>query len=1042
MIKAHTDITKTMKDMYMHFANDDRNVQHQWALFTRSVDTKIEDALRQTVKRSLQELSRAITGDAKQEPQPLFKVNVVLENNRVEFQPTMIRLTQSVNIVSKDVITAISEIRRLEQLLPEEIDGYRGGSDLDINERASFYDIISNDEGILEILVQIMNGMSSSATELQKNFSQWDKYKPLWDMDKDAYIRRYAKAKRPLHMYNIDIQRYRDQQEDIQSDEHTQTIDFIKIDVSILKATLVRHCVQWQNQLTGLLNSVAREELVKLVNDMRDNTEELSTKPNNIDELARKLNLLQSLDTSKEDIEASFEPLEAKYATLTKFDVQISEEEQAMLANLHANWTTFKGLLEKSAKALAKNKIQMKKTLEDSLDNFTKFVKDSRKEAKAALPYSGDISIDDARKVLETYAGKLESTREKQRALKPGLDIFEIEPPTYKEIRDTENDLKLLNKIWDITAEWHAKWQEWKGMVFASIETSSMQIVAAQFKKSLVKIKRDINQITKIPWKVVDSMEQRIVQFMATLPLIMNLKNPAMRQRHWDQLKDEIHKTFDAHAADFTLEKVFDLGLHLHDQFIGELSSNANKELAIEEALANIDQVWDEQVIDLVEYKEVYFKIRSTEDLFNQLEDNQVQLSTMKASRFYLSFEEGIQFWEKTLSHIMEVMELSLSVQRQWMYLESIFMSSEDIRKQLPGETKLFDQVNESFKSVMETMVANPNAKEACGAEGMLEKLNEMDQKLETIQKSLDQYLETKRQFFARFYFLSNDDLLEILGQQKDPEQVQKHIKKCFIGINTLKLIPPMQRGNRTIQCIGFNSAKGEFCEAAESIEVDGPVERWLLEVESVMVKSVKKFTGGAAANLRTKKEKWVQEWQGQALITVGKIEWTRECTKALEAVAKGNSKALRQLKKKQVGLIGRLSDMIRMPDVTKLTRRKLQACITMELHSRDVQERMIKAGCSKPSDFDWMSQLRYYWEKPADGEEYGRCDTRQTNCSLEYGYEYQGNNGRLVVTPLTDRCVLTLTTALYLQRGGSPLGPAGTGKTETVKDLGKNLAK
>ena len=98
--------------------------------------------------------------------------------------------------------------------------------------------------------------------------------------------------------------------------------------------------------------------------------------------------------------------------------------------------------------------------------------------------------------------------------------------------------------------------------------------------------------------------------------------------------------------------------------------------------------------IDVVEYKDVYFKIRSTEDLFAQLEDNAVALSTMKASRFFVTFEKPITHWEKTLSNMSEIIELALSVQRQWMYLESIFMASEDIRKQLPAESVLFDNVN------------------------------------------------------------------------------------------------------------------------------------------------------------------------------------------------------------------------------------------------------------------------------------------------------------------------------------------------------------
>ncbi len=70
-----------------------------------------------------------------------------------------------------------------------------------------------------------------------------------------------------------------------------------------------------------------------------------------------------------------------------------------------------------------------------------------------------------------------------------------------------------------------------------------------------------------------------------------------------------------------------------------------------------------------------------------------MNLSTMKASRFAAPFSARINHWEKALATISEVLDLQLGVQRQWMYLESIFMSSEDIRKQLVAETKMFDQV-------------------------------------------------------------------------------------------------------------------------------------------------------------------------------------------------------------------------------------------------------------------------------------------------------------------------------------------------------------
>jgi len=175
-----------------------------------------------------------------------------------------------------------------------------------------------------------------------------------------------------------------------------------------------------------------------------------------------------------------------------------------------------------------------------------------------------------------------------------------------------------------------------------------------------------------------------------------------------------------------------------------------------------------------------------------------------------------------------------------------------------------------------------------------------------------------------------------------------------------------------------------------------------------------------------------VKEWQGSLLITTGAIAWTTDCNKALVAISNGNKSALKALKKKQIGYLNRLTDLVRDSKLGKLDRNKTVALITMEIHNRDVMERMIKANCSNPQDFEWLSQLRFIFNK--DEGQYRTCIVKQTNCTLSYSYEYQGNNGRLVVTPLTDRCVLTLLTAMFLHRGGNPLGPAGTGKTETVK--------
>lgn len=533
------------------------------------------------------------------------------------------------------------------------------------------------------------------------------------------------------------------------------------------------------------------------------------------------------------------------------------------------------------------------------------------------------------------------------------------------------------------------------------------------------------------------------------MPLIMDIKNPAIKERHWKQVKYEVRGNFDENSPAFTLEKVFELGLNQHAEFISDLASNAVKELKIEEQLNEISYTWEEDPkTDLIlQEKKGYYIVKTAENIYGVIEEHVVKLSNHKSSAFYVHFCDQIDMWEFNLAKISETLEMLVMVQSKWGYLESIFTSQQDIMRQLANEHSIFQRINQSFKTEMERVHKERNALRALTHRGFLDLLTELNFKLEGIQKNLNQYLETKRSSFPRFYFLSNDDLLEIIGQAKDPRPFQKHIKKVFEGVHSLEIPEPAGRA-KNYSITALKSNDGEVVRLTQEVS-QSKVEDWFNELLKAMVESMKKLFHKTLTGQKVKVEnrdrliKYISENLGQILITVGQVQWTHDIHNALNQVETTNNPAkLKSVKSAYKRRVESFIEYVKSPTLKRLDREKLIAMITIEEHNREIAEQLFKKEVSSNKHFDWKQQLRFRRdETESNNTDSAIIKVDQTDFEFDYGYEYQGNNGRLVVTPLTDRAYMTMTTAHKMCRGAAPQGPAGTGKTETVKDLGKNLA-
>ncbi|XP_045771343.1 dynein axonemal heavy chain 3 isoform X1 [Maniola jurtina] len=672
-------------------------------------------------------------------------------------------------------------------------------------------------------------------------------------------------------------------------------------------------------------------------------------------------------------------------------------------------------------KSMAEDKLKSRKAIyEEKLKKHEKELEQFRRFDPPLLNL--DLLREVVAKVDEIFHNLTDDKREADE-INNEEQLLEQEVSLYFGMSAMLASVEPFHKLWHTAFQFYDGYERWYHGPFLGLEAEQIAEDVEAWWKLLYKLGK---QLLEYPGakRIADMVRNKLEKFKLLLPVLTAICNKGMRDRHWAKISELVGAEV-VHGPESTLADMVEQGVHVFAAQLEEIEQYASKEYALEKALNKMKEEWIGVKFEVVPYRDTGVGILAgLDDIQQQLDDHILKAQTMRGSPYVKAFEDDMVAWEEKLISMQDILDQWLQCQATWMYLEPIF-SSEDIMRQMPTEARSFRDVDKEWRAVMLATHKQPLVLLATDFPGLLKKLRFNNALLDDIQRGLNDYLEKKRLFFPRFFFLSNDELLEILSETKDPMRVQPHLKKCFEGIYTLEF-------NAAKEIVGMASAEGEVVALSSSIQpadAKGMVERWLQQLEQQMVTSLRDVASESInAYAVSAREEWVLSWPGQIVQAGSCVQYT---TEALEAI---QNRSLPELIAKSTRQINGLVYLVQ-GELEPGNRITVEALIVIDVHGRSILEEMENKKVHEISDFNWISQLRYYWR----GD---RIVCSMISTDVDYGFEYLGNTGRLVATPLTDRCYRTLMSALKLNLGGAPEGPAGTGKTETTKDLAKAVAK
>ncbi|XP_062977556.1 dynein axonemal heavy chain 17 [Elgaria multicarinata webbii] len=1004
-----------------------------WSNYVEYIDDMILDGYFKFIRKSLQFLLSNMSADSS--TAPLFEVRLELYKDDLRFRPSLeVGADQGFLEVVENLMNDIYDTAKLIPRLAKRKLSYK--SDLeDMGELIEMREEVSN---------IVINGMKQGE-EYEDSF---EKYSYLWMDDPQEFMQRFlifghaltpeeleshAEEYLPhvaptLEQFQLQIDTYEKLYEEVSKFENTKVFNgWLQSDCRPFKQALLNTIKRWSLMFKQHLINHVTTSLQSLATFMKEANAGLTkpVKEGDYDGLVEVMGHLMRVKERQIATDNMFEPLKQTIELLKVYGEEMPEEIHMQLHELPEQWNNTKKLsfqVKQNVAPLQANEVTI---IRRKCQQFEIKQHEFREKFRVNAPFT--FVDPDPYKSLNKQQKMITAMEKEMEALSKSASLFEVSVPDYKQLKACHKEVRLLKELWDMIVLVNQSINDWKTTKWKEINVEQMDLDCKKFAKDVRGLDKEMRA-----WDAFVGLDNTVKNMITSLRAVSDLQNPAIRDRHWKELMQATQVKFTM-SDETTLADLLQLNLHKFEDEVRSIVDKAVKESGMEKVLKALDSTWSTMQFEHEPHHRTgTMLLKSDEALVETLEENQVQLQTLMTSKYLAHFLQEVSGWQQKLSTADSVISIWFEVQRTWSHLESIFIGSEDIRNQLPEDSKRFDSIDKDFKKLMADAVKTPNVVEATNKPGLYDKLEALQQSLALCEKALAEYLETKRLAFPRFYFVSSADLLDILSNGNDPVEVSRHLSKLFDSMAKLKFKLDAKEQPLKIG-LGMYSKEDEYVDFDKDCDCSGQVEVWLNRVLERMQSTLRKEISEAVVTYEEKpREQWLFDYPAQIALTCTQIWWTTEVGIAFSRLEEGYENAIKDYNKKQINQLNTLITLL-IGSLTPGDRMKIMTICTIDVHARDVIAKMITAKVESSQAFTWQSQLRHRWD-----DEKRHCYANICDAQLQYSYEYLGNTPRLVITPLTDRCYITLTQSLHLIMGGAPAGPAGTGKTETTKDLGR----